>query len=61
MRSRANLTREILVFQNSLDRLNHHESWESKLPPPKPPSPINKALLRDYEGTMVGSDTLIIP
>ena len=23
-------------------------SWESKVPPPKLPPPINKALLRDY-------------
>ena len=23
-------------------------SWESKVPPPMPPPPINKALLRDY-------------
>ena len=26
----------------------HISSWESKVPPPKLPPPINKALLRDY-------------
>ena len=39
---------------------NKNLSWESKVPPPKLPPPINKALLRDYENPLVslGGGTL---
>ena len=31
----------------------HVISWESKVPPPKLPPQINKALLRDYENPLI--------
>ena len=34
--------------ENFLQNLREPSSWESRVPPPKLPPPINKALLRDY-------------
>ena len=38
----------IFLHQASWRGASNMQSWESKVPPPKLPRPINKALLRDY-------------
>ena len=37
------------------------DSWEPKVPPPRPPPPRNKALIRPYEGKPMVNSPLIRP